>query len=228
MPPATILLTSPSTVNGTRAACAWRLLASLLILAGLALLPNSAAAQTNPPVETRSATTALPESELAHIGPADVLVVTVYQEDDLNTRVTVDGKGMVSLPLLGSVKVGGFTTDQAAAAIRDLYGKDYLVNPQVTVAIAERAKRRFTVLGQVTKPGVYEFPPNESVNLLQAIAMAGGYTRLASASKVTLQRQDPGGSRTLKFDAQAMARDTQTPPFAVLPDDVITIGERLF
>ena len=167
-------------------------------------------------------------SELARIGAADVLVVTVYQEDDLNTRVTVDGVGNVSLPLLGSVKVGGRTTDEAAAAIRDLYGKDYLVNPQVTVAVAERAKRRFTVLGQVSRPGVYEFPPNESVNLLQAIAMAGGYTRLASPSKVALQRQEGEGSRTVKLDAQAMARDTQTPPFALMPDDVITVGERIF
>lgn len=189
--------------------------------------PEDARPVTQPP-DTRSATSARPESELSRIGPADLLVVTVYQEDDLNARVIVDGKGMVSLPLLGSVKVGGGTTDEAAAVIRDLYGKDYLVNPQVTVAVAERAKRRFTVLGQVSRPGVYEFPPNEAVNLLQAIAMGGGYTRLAAPSKVTVQRQDGPGTRTIKLDAQAMTRDAQAPPFPVLPDDVITIGERLF
>lgn len=203
-----------------------KLALGLWLLAGWLLLP--AVAQTNAPSEPRTAITIRPESELARIGPADVVVVSVYQEEDLNAKVSVDGKGNVSLPLLGSVKVGGMTTDEAVAAIRELYGKDYLVNPQVTVAVSDRAKRRFTVLGQVSKPGVYEFPANEAVNLLQAIAMAGGYTRLASPSKVTLQRQEGEGTRTLKIDALAMARNTQSPPLPVLPDDVITVGERLF
>lgn len=196
----------------------------LLGVAGLTSLP----AQTNPAAPVRTATTVRPESELARIGPGDVIVVSVYQEDDLNARVTVDGKGMVSLPLLGSVKVGDSTTDEAAATIRDLYGKDYLVHPQVTVAVADRAKRRFTVLGQVSRPGVYEFPPNESVTLLQAIAMAGGYTRLASPSRVTVQRQEGESLSTMRLDAQAMARNPDTPPFQVLPEDVITVTERLF
>jgi len=199
-----------------------------LLLAGLLAACAPALAQTNGPSNARSATSARPESELARIGPGDMLVITVYQEDDLNAKVTVDGKGNVSLPLLGSVKVGGSTTDDAAATVRDLYGKDYLVNPQVTVAVTERAKRRFTVLGQVSRPGVYEFPPNEAVNLLQAIATGGGYTRLASPSKVTLQRQEGVGTRTIKLDAQAMSRDPEAAPFQVLPDDVITVGERLF
>jgi polysaccharide export outer membrane protein len=186
------------------------------------------AAQTNLPAGTATLRGASGEGRLAQIGAADVLQVAVYQEEDLNAKVTVDGKGMVSLPLLGSVHVGGRTTDEAAAVIRDLYGKDYLVNPQVTVAVTERAKRRYTVLGQVSRPGVYEFPPEESVTLLQAIAMAGGYTRLASPSKLTLQRQEREGLRVLKVDAQAMARDQNATPFQVLPDDVITVGERIF
>jgi polysaccharide export outer membrane protein len=185
-------------------------------------------AQTNAPAPTLLAGAAASGPKLSRIGSADVLEVAVYQEEDLKAKVTVDAKGMVSLPLLGSVRVGGSTTDEAAATIRDLYGKDYLVNPQVTVAVTERAKRRFTVMGQVSRPGVFEFPPEESVNLLQAMAMAGGYTRLASPSKVTLQRMENGLPRTIRLDAQAMSRDPNTAPFQVLPDDVISVGERLF
>ena len=185
-------------------------------------------AQTNLATAPVSARGLSGEGRLTQIGAADVPQVTVYQEEDLNAKVTVDGKGMVSLPLLGSVHVGGRTTDEAAASIRNLYGKDYLVNPQVTVAVTERAKRRYTVLGQVNRPGVYEFPPEESVTLLQAIAMAGGYTRLASAAKLTLQRQERDGLRVMRVDAQAMARDQSATPFQVLPDDVITVGERIF
>ena len=62
----------------------------------------------------------------------------------------------------------------------------------------------------------------------KAIATAGGYTRLASAAKITLQRQEQTGPRVLRVDAQAMARDQTTTPFQVLPDDVITVGERIF
>ncbi len=185
-------------------------------------------AQTNTSSPAPAAGAYRSSAKLARIGSADMLEVVVYQEEDLKAKVMVDAKGRVSLPLLGSVLVGGSTTDEAAATIRDLYGKDYLVNPQVTVAVTERAKQRFTVLGQVSRPGVFEFPPDESVNLLQAMAMAGGYTRLASPSKVTLQRLENGMVRTILLDAQAMGRDTKKAPFQVLPDDVITVGERLF
>lgn len=198
------------------------------VLLALLTVAVASTAQTNAPSSTLPAGAYRSNAKLARIGPADVLEVAVYQEEDLKAKVTVDAKGMVSLPLLGSVQVGGSTTDEAAATIRNLYGKDYLVNPQVTVAVTERAKRRFTVMGQVNRPGVFEFPPDESVNLLQAMAMAGGYTRLASPSKVTLQRLENGTVRTIRVDAQAMSRDPNTTPFQVLPDDVISVGERMF
>lgn len=198
------------------------------VLLALLTVAVASTAQTNAPLSMLATGASSSGPKLSRIGSADVLEVVVYQEEDLKAKVTVDAKGMVSLPLLGSVQVGGSTTDEAAATIRDLYGKDYLVNPQVTVSVAERAKRRFTVMGQVNRPGVFEFPPEESVNLLQALATAGGYTRLASPSKVTLQRMENGLPRAIRLDAQAMSRDPNAAPFQVLPDDVINVGERLF
>jgi polysaccharide export outer membrane protein len=108
-----------------------------------------------------------------------------------------------------------------------LFGKDYLVNPQVTLTVTEYAKRRFTVLGQVQKPGTYDIPSEESVTVLQAIAMAGGFNRLAVQGKVTVTRT-LGGKRTFNVDVKSTANDPGTKPFEILPDDTIIVSERVF
>ena len=73
--------------------------------------------------------------------------------------------------------------------LQDLLAKDYLVNPHVNVNVTEYSKRRITILGQVQKPGSYDMPDREAVTLLQAIGMAGGYTRIADPSKITFKRR---------------------------------------
>ena len=111
--------------------------------------------------------------------------------------------------------------------VRELLAKDYLVNPQVTITVTEYAKRRFTVLGQVGKPGIYEFPNEEGVTLLQAIGMAGGFTRLAKTSTVTVTRTS-GGNRTITVNVKANTNDPATKQFEVLQDDTVQVGERTF
>jgi polysaccharide export outer membrane protein len=161
------------------------------------------------------------------LSPNDVVRVKVFQEDDLTTEMRLAKDGTATFPLLGVINLGGQTVDEAAATIRDLLGKDYLVNPQVTLTVAEYAKRRFMVLGQVQKPGSYDIPSEESVTLLQAIAMAGGFTRLAVQSKVTIIRT-AGGKRTLSVDVKSNANDPGVKPFEILPDDSIIVAERVF
>lgn len=158
----------------------------------------------------------------------DIVVVKVYQEDDLDAKVRISKDGSIVLPLLGSVTVGGKTREQAAKFIRDLLGEKYLVNPQVSLDIAEYSKRRFTVLGQVQRPNTYEMPGDESINLLQAISIAGGYTRLGAGNRVTVQRGVGAEKKTFKLDADSMANDKNVKIFEILPDDTITIGEKLF
>jgi polysaccharide biosynthesis/export protein len=158
----------------------------------------------------------------------DVIHVKVYQEDDLEAKVRVSKDGTISLPLLGQVRVGSKTREQAAREIRDLLGDKYLVNPQVSVDIVEFSKRRFTVLGQVQRPGTYEIPGDESVNLLQAISMAGGYTRLGTGKGVTVQRGEGADKQVFKLDADLMAKDRNVKTFEVSADDTITVGEKIF
>src|SRR5664279_3088579 len=160
--------------------------------------------------------------------PNDVILVKVYQEDDLETKTAIDRDGLITLPLLGTVEVRNRTPEQATVLIRELYAKGYLVNPRVSLTVLEHAKLRFTVMGQVQRPGTYEFPADEPLNLLQGIAMAGGYTRMSSPSKVSLQRVQKGQPVIYPLNADQMSKDKQAKPFEIKPDDIITVGERIF
>jgi protein involved in polysaccharide export with SLBB domain len=162
------------------------------------------------------------------LSPNDVIQVKVYQEEDLETKMRIAKDGTASFPLIGVIQIGGKTVEQATALIRDLLDKDFLVNPQVTLTVVEYAKRRFTVLGQVQKPGAYEIPNEESVSLLQAIAMAGGYTRLANPGRITISRTSGVQKTTLMVDGRAMASDSTMKSFVVYPEDTITVAERVF
>ena len=162
------------------------------------------------------------------LSPNDVILLTVYGEDDLTTKTIIDKNGMVMLPLLGQVKISGLTVGQATKQIQQLYDKDYLVKPQVNLIVEQFALRRFSVLGQVQRPGSFDFPQNDTVNLLEAIAMGGGYTRLGSPSKVTVRRLENGVTKVYHLDAGKMASVQTEKPFEILPNDVVDVGERTF
>jgi protein involved in polysaccharide export with SLBB domain len=99
------------------------------------------------------------------------------------------------------------------------------VNPKVNVMLIGYAKRRFTMLGQVNRPGSYEMPEGspEGVDLLEAIAMAGGYTRIAAPEKISVRR----GNQVLRVDAKRQARGKHE-AFTVQPGDTVTVGESMF
>ena len=198
------------------------LIALVLMLAGLGSSPAAESTATN---GIATLTNARPDYVLV---ANDIVFVKVYQEDDLDAKVRISKDGSIVLPLLGSVTVGGLTREAASRHIRDLLGLKYLVNPQVSLDITEYAKRRFTVLGQVQRPGSFEMPGDESVNLLQAISMAGGYTRLGAGNRVTLQRGQGAEKKVFKLDADSMAKDKDVKTFEIQADDTITVGEKIF
>ena len=163
-----------------------------------------------------------------NIRPADTLEISVFQEPDMKSTLRVSNEGTIAFPLIGVVAVGGLTPQGAAQTLRDRLAKGYLVNPQVSVTVLEFSKRRFTVLGEVQKPGSYDMPDQQVVTVLQAIGMAGGYTRIANASHVTLMRKEGGQSQTFAINARKMAAGNIESAFTVLPGDVITVAESRF
>lgn len=160
----------------------------------------------------------------------DQVAVEVFGEDDLRTNGRLNSEGNLSLPLLGSVRLSGLTLSQATSRVTELYGRDYLVNPKVNVMLVGYAKRRFTVLGQVNRPGSYEMPEGSpgGVDLLEAVAMAGGYTRIAAPERISVRRQNASGEdQIIKVDAKRLTRKGGG-AFVVRPGDTVTVAESIF
>ena len=162
------------------------------------------------------------------LGPNDYVGVEVFGEDDLRTNGRLNPEGNLSVPLLGSVHLAGLTLTQAASKLTELYGRDYLVNPKVNVMLLGYARRRFSILGQVGRPGSYEMPESSpgGIDLLEAIALAGGYTRIAAPERITVRRQSANGDQVFKVNAKKFNKGGQG--FRVEPGDTITVGESIF
>jgi len=157
-----------------------------------------------------------------------MLEIIVFQEDDLKSELRVSNEGTIVFPLIGTVAVGGMTPQEAAQTIKARLSRGYLINPQVSVTVTEFSKRRFTVLGEVQKPGSYEMPDQQDVTVLQAIGIAGGYTRIANPSRVILMRRIDGAEQTFHLNAAQMANGDAESAFKVVPGDVITVAQSVF
>jgi protein involved in polysaccharide export with SLBB domain len=179
---------------------------------------------------TRQSATSVSAPSGYRLAPNDAVAVEVFGEDDLRTTARIGGDGAVTLPLLGPVQIGGLTLTQAADRLTDLYQRDYLVSPRVNVTLVAYAKARFTVLGQVNRPGSYEMPEGspDGVDILDAIAMAGGYTRIAAPERITVRRKTRAGDEVIRVNAKRLARQGGTGGFRVQPGDRITVGESIF
>ena len=106
----------------------------------------------------------------------------------------------------------------------------YLANPQVAVTVLAYAKRRFTILGQVNRPGAYDMPDNSTVSLVQAVGMAGGFTRMGAPKRVLLRRRDNNTGQEIvqHQNVERMARDASAVSVEVLSGDTITVAESMF
>ncbi len=162
------------------------------------------------------------------ISPNDLLDISVFQENDLKSVVRVSNEGTVTLPLLKEVSVKGLTTHELSQLLQERFSKGYLINPQVNVAVIEFSKRRFTVLGQVQHSGSYEILDQQEITLPQAIAMAGGYTRLADTKKVTVTRNNESGQQVFVLNARDMESGRANARFLVQANDLISIEESNF
>jgi len=230
-------------LNQLRARALWRWLPIVLavsLLPGILLAqipPGPVTSQPSLPTSTLPPAVSAPMPNTAVSAPAgyiltpnDQVAVDVFGEDDLRTNGRLNGEGNLSVPLLGSIHLAGLTLTQAASRLTELYGRDYLVSPKVNVMLIGYAKRRFSVLGQVSRPGSYEMPDGSpgGIDLLEAIAMAGGYTRIAAPERVSVRRHPATGSdQFFKVNAKRFTKGSGG-SFLVEPGDTVTVGESIF
>ncbi|NDC74518.1 polysaccharide export protein [bacterium] len=189
------------------------------------LLPLGATEATNP--ATAPSAPAAPVDYV--LRPADILQVKIYKEEDLTREVSVSQEYTVSLPLIGNVSVKNRSVRQIEEMIRQLYERDFLVNPQVTLIVLKYAERAVNVIGSVNAPQAVPFPPERGLTLLEAVARAGGFSRLADRSKVKIIRTDEKGvSTTFTINADKLMESRSVNLWALQVDDVIQVEERIF
>jgi len=169
---------------------------------------------TDPVTPTAFASTATEQRVLLPLAAGDKVRVTVYGEDRISGEYQIDPDGMISLPLAGTLRAAGLTKPALEAALADKLTGKYLRNPKVTVDVV--TFRPFYVLGEVQKPG--EYPFRSGLNVLSAIAIAGGTTYRANSSRVYIQR----------FGSTDLTEYDQSPTIMVMPGDVVRVPERYF
>lgn len=156
------------------------------------------------------------------IGPKDLLEISVFGQDDLNTQVRVSEDGKITLPLIGEVEVEGLTKSELEKRVTQLLEEKYLQNPQVTIFIREYQSKRVSVLGAVQTPGRYELLGRQT--LMQLISQAGGLTGEAGDEIIVIRENGSGTNSSLKIPIEELFihgnADLNIP---LQPNDVINV-----
>jgi polysaccharide biosynthesis/export protein len=175
---------------------------ALSSLSGGLLFAQASPSKTvaNPPSSAQAANTgspsglpAKPHDNTFVIGNDDVLAINVWKEPDISRSIPVRSDGKISLPLVGELQAAGETPDQLELQIAAKL-KSYIAEPEVTVIVQQINSQKFNILGQVTKPGAY--PLTNSLTVLDAIALAGGFRDFAKQKSIYVLRQNTDGGQT--------------------------------
>lgn len=158
------------------------------------------------------------------ISPGDKLKVTVFQVDSLSGEFRVEENGQVDFPLIGIIQAQGHTPSEFAKVLADRLGERNLRNPNVQVAVTERAQQTITIEGAVQRPAVV--PISGQATLLQAIALGGGTTKEAIPSQVVVFRTVKGQRMAAAFDLTAIRRAEAPDPVIYANDVVVVAGTK--
>ena len=159
------------------------------------------------------------------LGPGDVLEVRVFQEPELSGVYQVGTQGDIIFPLCKEVVVGGLTANGAAESIRGCLAQKYLRDPQVSVLVKEYNSKKVFVFGEVQKPGT--FPYQDGMSVVQAVTVAGGFTKTAAPNSTSVTRRVGGTETKIKVSVQDIALG-KAPNFTLEPGDIVYVPESLF
>jgi protein involved in polysaccharide export with SLBB domain len=159
------------------------------------------------------------------LGPGDVFEVRVYQEPELSGVYRVGQAGDIVFPLCERLTVGGLSASDTAEKLRQCLGKGFIKNPQVTVLIKEYNSKKVFVFGEVQKPGTFPFEDNMTV--VQAITVAGGFTKTAAQNNTSVTRLVEGQEVKMKVTVQDIALG-KAPNFVLKPGDIVFVPESYF
>ena len=161
----------------------------LPLLLGLLIFPHLLQAETNSDLRASYI-----------LRPDDVVKMSVYEEKDLDSLVTILKAGQATFPLIGSLKIGGLSLNEASEEIRKRYAADYIRYPKVTLTVTEYATEFVSVIGQVKQPGngTVPIPQVGFLDVGAALATVGGISETADPENIHLVTED-GTTRVLTY-----------------------------
>lgn len=148
------------------------------------------------------------------LGSGDKIRLIIFGEPDLSGEFTISGDGMVSLPLIKEVRAAGQTATQLQVNVENAFKEGYLKDPRVSIEVL--SFRPFYILGEVNKPG--EYPYSNGITVVNAVALASGYTYRANQKKVLIRHAGATGEEEVPLTSTTM----------VAPGDTVRIAERYF
>jgi polysaccharide export outer membrane protein len=186
-------------------------------LASESKLVTTSSAQ--PASATEAATKAHDDSFV--IGNDDVLAINVWKEPDISRSIPVRSDGKISLPLAGEVQAAGLTPLRLEKDIASKL-KNYISEPEVTVMVQQINSQKFNILGQVARPGSYVIA--NSLTVLDAIALAGGFRDFAKKKSIYVLRQGAGGDSRIPFNYKDVSQGkSMTQNIKLQPGDTIIV-----
>ncbi|MCK5808204.1 polysaccharide export protein [bacterium] len=160
------------------------------------------------------------------IGPGDVLSIKVYGEASLSGKYQVGPSGYIVFPLIGKISAVGYNIVSLSEKISEKLSDGYVKNPQVILNIISFVSNRIYVLGQVKKAG--KFPMLDKMSVVEAISLAGGFTRYADITRVIITRKSEAGKeKRYNIDIEKIVKGKQQ-NFYLQTGDIVFVTERFF
>ena len=156
------------------------------------------------------------------IGSGDILEVTTWKEADFSREeILVRLDGMITFPLINDIQAKGRTPMQVKQDIEEKL-KDYVENPVVTVTVRTSGSKRFYILGEIVNTG--EYPLVKGLTVLQAFALAGGFTEWASKKEIILMRNEEGQEKIYRVNYKDLIKGKDfSQNIKIQPDDTIIV-----
>ena len=163
------------------------------------------------------------------IHPLDILDINMYMEGDLQRYYRVSQNGFISYPFVGEVKVSGLTLSELGEKLTRLLSPDYFINPQITISVEKYHSRRIFILGEVNNPGSYDIPPEKELSVVEAIALAGGFTEAAAVNKTKIIRVEDGQEKNIVVEITNITKRGDKSKDTILkPNDIVIVPQSFF
>ncbi len=164
------------------------------------------------------------EGNSFRLQPGNRLKIVVYREEDLSGDYEIDPAGKLTFPLIGQTEAAGLEIEKFRTQLIESL-KKYLINPQISISRSEGTIKSISILGNVAKPGIYDYTPGST--LIRLISTAGGFSDSANKKKIKIMRMVNGEKKVVMVNGLEIINGEKDDP-GIEPGDIIFVPESVF